>query len=70
MDERIMRRERERFELVQGRDGEEAARDWARKVVGAYRSAIEDPDHFASLPERRPQFEASIEALETLASDV
>lgn len=48
--------EAQRIAWLIERDGLAAARRWARRTAGIYRSAVLDPEHFAHTGTRRRQF--------------
>jgi len=59
-----MGREAERIRFLVERDGRDAARDWVRKTLKAYRDAVASPASHASKPGYKPLFEASIREFE------
>lgn len=55
--------ERMRLAMLCDRDGEDAAKEWARSTAKLYQQAIDTPAHFASHQEWRPRFERVIREL-------
>lgn len=65
------RLEHERIELLLRRDGRAATREWVERTRRLYAEAIESSHSHASLPQYKPEFEASIRVFDTwLASNV
>lgn len=54
--QRYAGQEAQRIARLIDRDGLDAARQWARRTAGIYRSAVLNPLHFAHSGERRRQF--------------
>ena len=59
--------ERIRLAMLCARDGEEAAKEWARSTVQLYRQSLADPTHFASQSDWKLRFEDSMRELATFA---
>lgn len=59
--------ERLRLETLSARDGVDAAKQWASWAAALYRRSTSDPIHYASQPDRKPLFEASISELQIFA---
>ncbi len=59
--------ERRRLETLSLRDGQEAARQWARWAADLYRRSVNDPQHYASHADKRELFEKSLLQLEAFA---
>lgn len=59
--------ERLRLETLSARDGPDAAKQWARWAATLYRLSISEPSHYASQPDWKPLFEASISELQSFA---
>jgi hypothetical protein len=59
--------ERVRLETLVARDGQDAAREWARRTAALYRKSISDAAHFASQPDSKPRFEQLVRELERFA---
>lgn len=59
--------ERMRLAMLCDRDGEEAAKEWARSTVQLYRQSLDNPAHFASQSDWKLRFERSMRELATFA---
>lgn len=57
--------ERQRIRLLLERDGRAAARAWVERTRRLYAEAVADPRSYASQPQHRPSFEASIHTFDT-----
>ncbi|MBX3300606.1 MAG: hypothetical protein KF693_00165 [Nitrospira sp.] len=56
-----------RLTMLCARDGEDAAKEWARAAVQLYRQSLANPGHFASQSDWKPRFELSVRELATFA---
>lgn len=56
-----------RLAMLCARDGEVAAKEWARSTVRLYRQSMENPAHFASQLDWKARFEQSVRELATFA---
>lgn len=59
--------ERIRLEMLRARDGDNAAKAWARSALRLYRESTGNPAHFASQSDWKPRFEDSMRELATFA---
>ncbi len=59
--------EQMRLAMLCARDGEEAAKKWARSTVQLYRQSMENPAHFASQLDWKARFEGSMRELALFA---
>jgi hypothetical protein len=57
--------EQMRLAMLCHRDGEDAAKEWARSTVRLYRQSMENPAHFASQADWKIRFELSVQELAT-----
>lgn len=59
--------EQMRLAMLCVRDGEEAAKEWARSTLQLYRQSLENPAHFSSQLDWKPRFEDSMRELALFA---
>ena len=64
-----MMSERIRLAMLCARDGEDAAKKWARATIQLYRRSLANPTHFASQSDWKLRFERSVQELETFAGE-
>jgi hypothetical protein len=57
--------ERMRLAMLCTRDGDDAAKGWARSALQVYRQSLYNPTHFASQADWKARFERSMRELAT-----
>jgi hypothetical protein len=61
--------ELQRLRHLTGLQGENTARKWARRVASVYLELTQNPQHYASQPEWKSDFEASARELSRFADE-